>query len=123
MEFKHDSVIAFYLAGKPQMAFVRALQHLNVNKSFISCTIARYHDTDYVASRPKSGQKQTVTTTEMVRKVKARFDRNSCHSGRKIARELNIILRERLQHILKNELELKPLEFQKMQSPPVDKKS
>ena len=50
----------------------------------------------------------------MIRKVRARFDRYSCRSGRKIARELNI-LRERMQHILKNELGLKPLKFQKVQ--------
>ena len=42
MEFKRDRVISLYLAGKPQVAVVRALQHLNVNKSFVSRTIARY---------------------------------------------------------------------------------
>lgn len=50
----------------------------------------------------------------MIRKVKARIDRNPRRSGRKIARELNIS-RERMQHILKNELGLKPLKFQKVQ--------
>ena len=42
MEFKRGRVIALYLARKPQMAIVKALQHLNVNKSFVSCTIAYY---------------------------------------------------------------------------------
>ena len=41
----------------------------------------------------------------MIRKVKARFDRNPRRIGRKIARELKIS-RERMQHILKNELGL-----------------
>ena len=58
MEFKHDSVIALYLAGKPQMAIVRALQHLNVNKCFVSRIIARYLVGGSVASRPKSGRKK-----------------------------------------------------------------
>ena len=49
----------------------------------------------------------------MIRKVKATFDRNPRLCGRKIARELNIS-RERMQHILKNELGLKPLKFQKV---------
>ena len=40
MEFKRGSVIALYLAGKPQVAIVSALKHLNVNKSFVSHTIA-----------------------------------------------------------------------------------
>ena len=53
----------------------------------------------------------------MICKVKARFDRNPRRSGRKIARELNIS-RERMQHILKNELRLKPLKFQKVQELP-----
>ena len=43
-----------------------------------------------------------VTTAEMIRKLKARFVRKPRRSGRKIDRELNI-LRERMQHILKNE--------------------
>ena len=46
--------------------------------------------------------------------MKARFDRNPRRSGSKIARELNI-LQELMQHILKNELGLKPLKFQKVQ--------
>ena len=100
MEFKRDSDIALYLVGKPHI--VRALQHSNVNKSFRCC----------IAS--KKGTKKTVTTPEMIRKVKARFDRNPRRSGRKIARELNI-LRERMQHILKNEIGLKPLKLQNVQ--------
>ena len=74
MEFKRDSVIALYLAGKSQVAIVRALQQLNVNKSFVSRIIARYRDTGSVASRQKCGRKKkTVTTPGMIRKVKVRF--------------------------------------------------
>ena len=114
MELKRDRVIAFYLAGKPQMDIVTALQHLNVNKSFVSRTIARNRDTDRVASRPKSGRKRKATTPEMIRKVKTRFDRNPYSSDRKIALELNLS-RKPMQHILKNMLGLKPLKFQKVQ--------
>ena len=46
--------------------------------------------------------------------VKAIIDRNSRRNSRKIARELNIS-RERVLHILKNEIGLKPLKFQKVQ--------
>ena len=35
MEFQRDSVVALYLAGKPQVAIVRVLQCINVNKSFV----------------------------------------------------------------------------------------
>ena len=48
---------------------------------------------------------------EIIRKVKARFDRNPRRSGRKIAHEQNI-----------SQLELKPLKFQKVQEL-MDKKS
>ena len=58
MEFNRDSVIALYLAGKPQVAIIRALQYLKVSKSFVSSTIARYHDTGSVLSRQKSGWKK-----------------------------------------------------------------
>ena len=70
MEFKHDGVISLYLAGKPQAAIVRALQHLNVNKYFVSRTIARYRDTGSVARCQGSIQKKTATSAEMVRKEK-----------------------------------------------------
>ena len=53
----------------------------------------------------KVSENKTVATPEMIRKVKARFDRNPRRSGRKITRELNIS-REQMQHILKNKLEL-----------------
>ena len=112
MEFKRDSAI--YSAEKPQVDFIRALQHLNVKKSFISRTIDSYRDTGSVASSHKSGRKETVTTPKMIRKVKTRFDRNPRLSGRKIVRELNIS-RERMQHILKIELGLKPLKLPKVQ--------
>ena len=57
MEFKRDSVIALYLGGKPQVGIVKAHQHLNVIKSFISRNIACYRHTGSVALRPKSGRK------------------------------------------------------------------
>ena len=56
MEFKRDSVISSYLAGKPQVAIVRAPQHLNLNKSCVSRTIERYHNTGSVARRQRSGR-------------------------------------------------------------------
>ena len=59
-----------------------ALQHLYVNKSFVSCTIARYRDTGSVLSRPKMDGKTTVTTPQIIQKVKTRFDRNPSPSGR-----------------------------------------
>ena len=58
MEFKRDSVIALYLAGKPHLAIAGPLQHSNVNKSFVSRSIARYHNAGSVASRLKSGRKK-----------------------------------------------------------------
>ena len=112
MEFKRDSVIALYLAGKPQVAIVRALQHLNVNKSFVSRTIARYRDTGSIAKRHGGGHKKSATSAEMVRKVKKRIERNPRRSGRKMAAELKISARS-VQRILQNELKLKPLKFQK----------
>jgi inhibitor of nuclear factor kappa-B kinase subunit alpha len=114
MEFKRDSVIALYLAGKSQKAIVRALEHLNVNQSFVSRTISRYRDTGSVTRRQGSGRKKTATAPEMVRKVKKRIDRNPRRSGRKMARELNIS-QGSMRNILKNELGLKPLKFQKVQ--------
>lgn len=114
MEFKRNSVIALYLAGKSTTAIVRELKHLRIHKSFVCRTINRYNDTGSVAVRHTGGPKRTATSREMIRKVEKRIQRNPRRSGRKMARELNIS-RERMQHILKNELGLKPLKFQKGQ--------
>ena len=62
-EFKRDSVIALYLTEKPQLAIVKALQHLNVKKSLVTRTIARYCDTGSVVSRQKSGRKKNNNNT------------------------------------------------------------
>ena len=86
MEFWRDNVISLYLAGKPQVAIVRALQHLNVNKYFVP----RYRDTGSVARHKGSGRKKTATSAEMVGKVKKRLNRNPHRIGRKKAHELNI---------------------------------
>ena len=112
IEFKRDSVI-LYLAEKPQVAIVRALQHLNVNKFFVSRTLAPYRDAGSVDWRQGSGRK-IATLAEMVRKVKKRIDRNPRRSGRKMARELNI-WQYFIRQILKNELGVKALKFQKEQ--------
>ena len=57
MEFKRDSQVALYLAEKQQVAIVRALQCINVHKSFVSCSIARHRDTGSVARRQGSERK------------------------------------------------------------------
>ena len=97
-------MISLYLAKKPQVVIVRALQHLNVNKSFVSRTIARYRDdTGSIVRRQGSGRKKIATSTEMVRKVKKPLDRNPRRNERKMARELNIS-QYSIRQILKNEL-------------------
>lgn len=113
MEFKRNSLISLYLAGHSQINIVRRLQQINVNKSFVSRTIARYNDTGSVAKRYGAGRKKTATSPEMVRKVRGRIQRNPRRSGRKIAVELNI-LQSSIWRILKNKLGVKPYKFQKL---------
>ena len=84
-----------------------------LTKAFWS--IARYRDTGSVAPRPKSGRKKkNGNDTKNDPKSEAQIWSKSTRSGRKIACELNIS-RERMLHIWKNELGLKPLKFQKVQ--------
>ena len=75
-----DCVTALFLAGKPQVAIVRALHNLNVNKSLVSRTIARYRDISSVASYPKIGQKKNGKKPEMIRKVKVCRDLIEIHA-------------------------------------------
>ena len=114
MAFRRDSAIALYLAGKPQWLSYRPQLCINVNKSSVSRTIARYRDTGSVARRQESGRNKTVTSADMVRKVKKRLDRNPRRSDRKMACELNIS-QYAIRQILKKELGVKPLEIQKVQ--------
>ena len=61
MKFKCDSVVALYLAGKPQVDIIRSLQCINVNKYFVSRTIARYRDTCSVARCQGSLRKKLMS--------------------------------------------------------------
>lgn len=57
-----------------------------------------------------SGKKRKrITAPNMVRKVKKKIKRNQCSSSRKMVLKLNI-WRERIQHILRNEIRLKLLQ-------------
>lgn len=114
MDLKRHSVIALYLAGKRQVDIVRELQHLNVNRMFVYRTINRYKETGSIQKRYGGGPKKTATSSEMVRKVKARVDHKSERSGRQMARDLNISQRS-LRRILENKLKVKPYKRQKMQ--------
>lgn len=112
MEFKRNSVIALYLAGKSQPAIVRELKHLNVNKVFVYRTITRYNNTGSIAKRHGGGHQKTATLREMVRKVKKRLERNPRRSANQMAKELKISDRS-IRRIMKNELKVKPYKFQK----------
>lgn len=123
MDLKRNSVVALYLAGKSQTEIVRQLKHLQVNRMFVHRTIKRYNDTGSIAKRHGGGPKRTATSPEMIRKVKKRIERNPRRSGSQMARELNISL-ERMQHILKNKLKVKPYKMVKGQElTPAKKKS
>lgn len=107
MEFKRNSVIAL-------PAIVRELQHLRVNKMFVYRTIMRYNDTGSIAKRFRGGPGKTATSSEMVRKVKARIQRNPRQSAAKLSKDLNVS-DSSIRRILKNELKLKPYKIQKVQ--------
>ncbi|CAK9817980.1 hypothetical protein ANTPLA_LOCUS9580 [Anthophora plagiata] len=113
MDFKRNSVIAAYLAGKSVPSIVRELQHLSMNKMFAHRTINRYNDIGSVKKRYNGGRKKTATNTEMVRKVKKRIEQNPKRSVNKMAKELNVS-RWSIRQILKNELLLKPYKIQKV---------
>lgn len=123
MEFKRNSVIALFLAGKPQPTIVRELQHLNVNKVFVYRTIKRYNDTGSIGKRNNGGPRRTATSSEMVRKVKKRIVRNPKQSANKLARDLNVSAAS-VRRMLKIDLQLKPYKIQKVQDlTPAQKKT
>lgn len=112
MEFKRNSVIALYLAGKSQPSIVREVKHFKVNKMFVYRTITRYNGTGSVYPRDGVGWKKTARSPEMVRKVKASLEQNPRRSGNQMAKELKISQRSN-RRILQNELKVKPYKFQK----------
>lgn len=112
MEFKRSSVISLYLAGKSCPAIARDLKVLNINKMFVYRTIKRYKETGSVKKRHGGGRKKTATSSEMVRKVKARIGRNPRQSARKLAADLAISDRS-VRDILKKKLGVNPYKIQK----------
>ena len=114
MDFKRNSVIALYLAGQSNSAIVKELQHLEVNKMFVSRTINRYNDTGSVKKRHGGGPKKSATNPDMIRKVKAQIQQNPRQSARKIAKEMNVSDRS-IRRIMKNHLHDKPFKIQKLQ--------
>ena len=101
------------MAGKSNAAIVNELQHLKVNKMFVSRTIKRYNDTGSVKKRYGGGPKKTANNPDMIRKVKARIQRNPRQSANKIAKEMLISDRS-VRRILKNHLHVKPYKIQKV---------
>lgn len=114
MEFKRNSVIALFLAGKSQPCIVRELKHLNVNKVFVYRTIKRYNDTGSIAKRYNGGPKRVARSPEMVRKVKKRIDRNPKQTAQSLAKDLQISSSS-VRRILKIDLQLKPYKIQMVQ--------
>jgi len=113
MEYKRNSVVALYLAGKSNSAIVKELQHLKVNKMFVFRTINRYKETGSVKKRHGGGWKKTATSPDMIRKVKARIKRNPRQSATKITKEMHISDRS-VRKIMKNHLHVKPYKIQKV---------
>lgn len=112
MDVKRNAVIALHLAGASQTKILRELRHLAINRKFVYRTIKRYNESGSVNKRYGGGPKRTATSREMVRRVKAKIDRNPRRSGRKMAAELKIS-QTSMRKILKNELKVKPLKIQK----------
>lgn len=79
---------------------------------YFGTTITHYKGTGSIKKRYGGGPKKTATSPDMIRKVKARIEGNPPRSEKKMAAKLNIS-REWMLNILKNELVLKPLKFQK----------
>lgn len=115
MDVKRNAVIALFLGGKQKIEILRQLNHLNINKKFIDRTIKRYNETGSIEKRHGGGWKKTATSPEMVRRVKARIDRNPRRSARKMATELRISDRS-MRRILKNVVKVKPYKIQKCQN-------
>lgn len=113
MDLKHNSVLALYLAGKSNSAIVKDLQHLEINKMFVSRTIKRYNETGSVKKRYGGGRKKTATGPKKIHKVKLRIQRNPRQSARKMAKEMKLSDRS-IRRILKNDLQTKPYKIQKV---------
>ncbi|XP_033222798.1 uncharacterized protein LOC117176654 [Belonocnema kinseyi] len=95
MDFKCNSVIALYLAGKSQPAIV-----------------SRYNNTGNIAKRHGGGHKNTETSREMVQKVKKRLERNPRGIANQMTKELKIFDRSirRIPNIVFSDEKIFPIE-------------
>lgn len=113
MEMKRNAVIALFLGKKSQIAIVRELKHLKINKSFVSRTIKRWNETGSVNDRPRSGRPKSATTKSTVKKVRERIRRNPRRSANQMAKEMEVSTGS-MNSLLKKNLGLKAYKRQKV---------
>lgn len=111
MEMKRKAVIALHLEKKSPIQIVRSLKRLKINEKFVYRTIKRYSETGGTNDRPRSGRPKSVTTENMVKKVKKLIDQNPNCSANRMATVMGIS-RQSVQRILKEELGLNPCKHQ-----------
>ena len=76
--------------GLPRRDIVKNLVKIGVNESAVYRTIKRINETGTVDGREHNGRKVSVTVPAMVKRVRARINRNPQRSQNRMAKELGI---------------------------------
>jgi transposase len=104
------AVIALHRSGKQPSEISKTLA---IHRSTVHRTISRYVEIGTVCDRPRIGRPPSSNTSAVRHKIKARLQRNSQLSLRKVAKEIHIN-RETVRHIVKNVFMLNPYKLQRV---------
>lgn len=97
---KRLAVIELFKTGKSNSAISKAL---SMSIKTVQKAVKRYKKLGTAMDRPRSGKPKTVTTPEIINKVRCRIRRNSEESMRKMAKKLGISERS-VRRIVKKKL-------------------
>ncbi|HEX4849959.1 MAG TPA: helix-turn-helix domain-containing protein, partial [Puia sp.] len=104
-----SAIIELYLSKMRQADIAKALK---ISRQFVSKTISRYNELGNDEDRPRAGRPRTANTPRIRKTLKTKIKRNPRRSMRKMAQDLGIS-DERVRHIVKKQLGLRPYKYQK----------
>ena len=113
MEKNRVAIVNLYLQGKSQSEILNILNFPKTRRKLIYRTIKRYMDTGSTSDRQRSGRPTSATTTQKIKVIRSRIQRNPQRSMRKMALELKIP-RESVRTIVKSDLGLFPYKKRKV---------
>jgi transposase len=111
---ERSAIKLYYDKGYKTADIVKALKEFNIGKRKIYRTVERIRETGSIADRKRSGRPRSVSTPQLINKVKSHLWRNPKQSIRKMAPLLNAS-RRTMSRVVKEDLGLRAYKTRKDQ--------